>query len=331
VASTIAGGLLAPGSRRGHDTGTIVLAVGLSILAVIGTLLPVLAAALRNRSSPVLSWLVRLLPSGWGPVAVDAAGHADWLLAAGALLGMLAVIVACALAWPQVLGRRMEGAAHPSRAAGGSRRTRLPTGGSPTGRGRRLLTGASPTGSVASKELRLWGRDPIRLTCLLIAVIVGTAVCAVPLATARTTILLPFAGLLTTVIAGACACNLYGSDGTSLWLTVLTPASSRPDARGRQLTWLILVAPYTVALTAILTAVSGQLWAWPWVLSAVPPALVLLAGQLAQLAWLRWAAVPVGLATGIAAACGLGGLASRRLAARQVAILQLLAEATRPA
>lgn len=77
----------------------------------------------------------------------------------------------------------------------------------PAGRGRRLLTGASPTGSVASKELRLWGRDPIRLTCLLIAVIVGTAVCAVPLATARTTILLPFAGLLTTVIAGACACN----------------------------------------------------------------------------------------------------------------------------
>jgi hypothetical protein len=48
-----------------------------------------------------------------------------------------------------------------------------------------------------------------------------------------------------------------------------------------------LGGPYTVALTAILTAVSGQLWARPWVLSA--------------------------------------------LAVRQVTILQLLAEATRPA
>ncbi len=45
--------------------------------------------------------------------------------------------------------------------------------------------------------------------------------------------LLPYSGILSAVIAGACACNLYGNDGTSLWLTVLTPGATRADIRGR--------------------------------------------------------------------------------------------------
>ena len=86
----------------------------------------------------------------------------------------------------------------------------------------------------------MWVRDPIRLTCLLIALIVGAAVCAIPRLTSGSYLLLPYAGILTAVIAGACACNLLGSDGTSLWLTVMTPDSSRADVRGRQAAWLIV-------------------------------------------------------------------------------------------
>ena len=119
----------------------------------------------------------------------------------------------------------------------------------------------------------MWVRDPIRLTCLLIAVIVGAAVCAIPRLTGGTYLLLPYAGVLTAIIAGACACNLYGSDGTSLWLTVMSPGSSRADVRGRQEAWLIVVAPYTVALTIAFTAVSGEHAAWPWVLAVLPAVL----------------------------------------------------------
>ena len=75
------------------------------------------------------------------------------------------------------------------------------------------------------------------------------------------------------MIAGACACNLYGSDGTSLWLTVMTPDSSRADVRGRQAAWLIVVAPYTVAVTIAFTALSGEHAAWPWVLAVLPAVL----------------------------------------------------------
>ena len=131
----------------------------------------------------------------------------------------------------------------------------------------------TPAGAVTAKEIRMWVRDPIRLTCLLIAVIVGAAVCAIPRLTSGSYLLLPYAGILTAVIAGACACNLYGSDGTSLWLTVMTPDSSRADVRGRQAAWLIVVAPYTVAVTIAFTALSGEHAAWPWVLAVLPAVL----------------------------------------------------------
>ena len=54
--------------------------------------------------------------------------------------------------------------------------------------------------------------------------------------TAGTSVVLPYAGILTAVIAGACACSLYGSDGTGLWLTVMTPGAARADVRGH-CTW----------------------------------------------------------------------------------------------
>ena len=94
------------------------------------------------------------------------------------------------------------------------------------------------------------GRDPIRLTCLLIALLVGAVACAIPAVTAGTSLVLPYAGTPTAVIAGACACNLYGSDGTSSWSTVMTPGSARADVRGRQAAWLIIVGPYAVAITS---------------------------------------------------------------------------------
>jgi ABC-2 type transport system permease protein len=220
VLATVAGGVLGPGSRRGHDTGTIITAVAISALAVAGTLLPAIASALRNGSVPWLAFALRVLPTGWGPAAVEAAARGDWLEAAGNLAALAVLAVAVAACWPSVLTRRMNASAHLAR-SGTSHRD-----------GRALLP-RTPAGAVAAKELRLWGRDPIRLTCLLIAVLVGAAACAIPRVTAGTSVVLPYAGILTTVIASACACNLYGSDGTSLWLTVMTPGWGGAARRGR--------------------------------------------------------------------------------------------------
>jgi ABC-2 type transport system permease protein len=364
VLSTVAGAVLGPGSRRGHDVGTIVTAVALSVVAVAATLLPALATALRRGSVPWLANTLTALPSGWGPVAVQAAARGDWLTVAGSLAGLAVLTVAAAEWWPRVLTRRMDAAARPAHAG----RARP---------GRWSALPGTPTGAVTAKEVRMWVRDPIRLTCLLIAVIVGAAVCAIPRLTGGTYLLLPYAGILTAIIAGACACNLYGSDGTSLWLTVMSPDSSRADVHGRQAAWLIVVAPYTVAVTIAFTALSGEHAAWPWVLAVLPAVLggaaglapisslvsvqpldetggptpayslkvhialvavaltavvpigVLLAARHWHEPWLSWVAVPAGLATGAALAASLGGLAVSRLQSRQVRILRVLADAAR--
>jgi ABC-2 type transport system permease protein len=357
VLATVAAGVLGPGSRRGRDAGTVIVAAAISLLAMAGTMLPVLVSALRRQSLPGLSWLLRLLPTGWGPVAVAAAAHGH---VAGALLPLLGLVLLTGLAggllWPAVLGRRMAGA-QPGR-RGPARRAR-----------QRAVLGRSATGAVAAKELRLWLREPVRLSCLVISVVVGAGTGVLPRLTAGTGLLLPFAGTITVVIAAACACNLYGNDGSSVWLTVMSPGSARADVRGRQLGWLIVVGPYAVAATVILTAISGQPRAWPWALglltaalgggagllaigslvsvqpldaagnptpawslkvhvalvvvplTALPAALVLVAGG-------GWLAVLTGVLTGGALGVWLGRLAVTRLAHHQVSVLRTL---TRPA
>jgi ABC-2 type transport system permease protein len=364
VLATVAGAALGPGSRRGHDTGTVVTAVAISAIAVAGTLLPALDAALRRGAVPWLAASLRVLPTGWGPVAVEAAARHDWLVAAGVLAALAALILAVAAWWPLVFARRMDAAAHPARA--GAARP-----------GRWSVLPRTPVGAVTAKEIRMWVRDPVRLTCLLIAVIVGAAACAIPRVTAGTNVVLPYAGILTVIIAGACACNLYGSDGTSVWLTVLTPGATRADVRGRQAAWLIVVAPYAVAVTIAFTALSGKPAAWPWVLAVLPallggaaglapfaslisvqpldetgnptpawslkihiallavsltaliPILILLAARLGSMSWLSWVAVPAGIASGVTLAAYLGGRAVTRLDHQQVRILKILADAAR--
>jgi ABC-2 type transport system permease protein len=74
VLSTLAAGMLGPGSRRGRDTGTVVVAIAISLLAMCGTMLPALVSVLRRQSAPWLSGLLRPLPTGWG----RAGGHGGW-------------------------------------------------------------------------------------------------------------------------------------------------------------------------------------------------------------------------------------------------------------
>ena len=56
------------------------------------------------------------------------------------------------------------------------------------------------------------------MTCLGLAALGATA-------------LLPFAGALTALMAAVTSANLYGQDGTALWLTLLTPGSEHADVR----------------------------------------------------------------------------------------------------
>ncbi len=272
VASTVAIAWFGPAisSRRGRDFGTVVLALVITLLSLASGLVPFAAKRLTDGHSPGLADTVRILPSGWGAVAVDAARRADWGLVALTLGGLALLIGALVLAWPPLLARRL--AMTPR---GRARAHRAETD-------RRPVLPLTPLGAVVGKELRLYSRSVLRSVMLMIAFLVGVLVAVVPAFSGKTSSL-PFGGLLFTVIAAACFTNMYGDDGSALWLTLVVPGAEHADLRGRQWAWFLVVGPAGLLLTLVLTAVSGQTWAWPWVL-ATEPALVI--GSAGVLGWI---------------------------------------------
>jgi ABC-2 type transport system permease protein len=66
---------------------------------------------------------------------------------------------------------------------------------------------------------------------------------------------------------------VYGEDGTAFWLTRMVPGVERSDVRGRQVAWLLVLGPVTVALTVVPIALGGQGRAWPWALALLPAVL----------------------------------------------------------
>jgi ABC-2 type transport system permease protein len=251
-------------SRRGRDFGTMVVAVVITLLSLASGLVPFIAKRLTDGHSPVLSGVIRALPSGWGAVAVDAASRSDWGLAALSLGGLVALIAALVLAWPPLLARRLTmspGGHHHARAA-----RRFPAADAHPARSLARLP-STALGAVLGRELRLYARTVLRSMLLMISFLVGAGV-GIIVAVSGKTSGLPFCGLLFTVIAAACFTNCYGDDGASVWPTLVVPGAARADALGRAWAWFLVVGPAGLLLTVVLTAVSGQAWAWPWVLAA---------------------------------------------------------------
>jgi ABC-2 type transport system permease protein len=275
VAAQVAVAVFGPviSSRRGRDLTAMLLALVITLLSLASSLVPLVAARLTDGHSPVLSAVVRILPSGWGAVAVDAASRSDWGLTAASLGGLAALIAVLVLAWPPLLGRRL------TMSPAGARRHAHP---SQPARRQRGARAATPFGAVVGRELRLYARSVLRSMLLMISFLVAVAVGLIGAFSGKTTGL-PFCGLLFTLIAAACFTNCYGDDGTSLWLTLVVPGAARVDVRGRVWAWFLVVGPAGLLLTVVLTAVSGQAWAWPWVLAAEPAMVIGCAGLLAAI------------------------------------------------
>jgi ABC-2 type transport system permease protein len=221
---------LALGSRIGAIGAGVVNGV---ILAFLGQIWVFMAAFGQGGQIPEV---VRYLPSGWGLLAVQG----EYL----ALAAMAVLVVLLLVAWAALLTRR----------AGRSR---------PSTRGRRPMRAGTPHGAVVAKELRSWTRDLVRNHQLAFAFTYGVAFAAVPLMLGIEE-MLPLAAPLFIMMAAAMTANVYGTDGTAHWLTLMTPGAS--DVRGRQLAWLAAVGPVGLALAVICTAVVDG--PWPLVMAA---------------------------------------------------------------
>jgi ABC-2 type transport system permease protein len=253
ILSTIVAAVVPSGSRRRADLGTLLAAGIISAVVVLGTLVGPLLAGLATGRDPGLGLVLRVLPSGWAGDSVAAAADGDAIVAVLPLLGLAIAILLLLALWPLVLGARLV-----SQATSGTH--------GPAHRTRRILP-ATPIGAVVSRELRLWIRDPNRAGFLLIALVVGLGICIVPLLSEQTAVLLPFAGIGTAIIAAAIAGNSYGFDGASVAIVLNVADAQRVDVRGRQLAWLLLIGPYSIALSVVGLLVAHQASVTPWVLA----------------------------------------------------------------
>lgn len=190
----------------------------------------------------------RFLPSGWGVVAIDAAAGSDPLRVTGALLGTLALIMLAVLAWGWLLGRRSVSTAIRVRPW-------------------RLLQGRDARSAARAKELRSFLRDPLQINRLLFALSYGLAFVLMPVALGWTG-MVPWAAPIFIVMAVSVSANLYGSDGTALWLVITTPGAAGRDVRARQQTFLMMVAPTAILTTAIAVWLVDAPEQWPYVIAA---------------------------------------------------------------
>lgn len=252
-------------------TGAVVAAVvNAFILAFTAQGWALIVAFVSTDVQGTMARAARIAPSGWGLVAVEAAGRGDWLQVVGLLLALVVIAAVMLIAWSALLVRRT---------------TASRTGGTI----RRPLTARTAQGAAGAKELRSWTRDLLYGHRAVFAISYGLFFCLMPLAV-QWKGMLPWAGPAAVIMAGAMSANLYGSDGTALWTTLMTPGSARPDVRARQRAFLEIFGPPTLLITLLLTWWAGDNNAWPLVLSVLPALLGGAAGLIVIMS--VYAAVP---------------------------------------
>lgn len=192
------------------------------------------------------------LPTSWGASAIGAADEGRWtevLALLSLLLLLIAVLISVAVALAAVGGTEPP--------------TTVPV--------HQELRAHSPRATAFAKAIRCLVRDRDQLSRITFAVAYGVLFTTIPLAV-DWRVLLPYAGPIIVVMAGAMLGNTYGAEGTSVWLIVSTPGAARLDVRSRQLAQTVLVGGCALGLVTLLSlTVDG----YPW-----PLAMALLASSL---------------------------------------------------
>lgn len=263
-------------SRLGGVVTATVTAALVSLCSFSWVLISGVYLLLEYGFPPAFSTVVRSLPSSWGLIAVEAAGRGDWPWAVGSLIALAAVVVVLFLLWSALLGPRrivrpvVRGSAHKASSRG------------PLTRG--------DVGPIYVKELRTWWRDPLRTQNIVMGPAYSIITALFPLIFGFTAGF-PFVGAAGALMAAATCANLYGQDGTALWLTLTVPGKEKADVRARQLAWLTVFGPLTLALTLVGCLLHGDASLVPWALAGT---LAALGGGSGLLVWVSVVALVPG-------------------------------------
>ncbi|UFU07890.1 hypothetical protein [Ruania halotolerans] len=221
--------------------------------------------------------VLHALPFGWPGGALAAAASGDamgafWRIGALLAAALVTVAAAVALLTPHVGNRT-------------ARRRSRPWGSRRVARGQALRDpvlslAPTPLGAVVGKELRSWMRDPWRSLEVRTAVWLGVffafflylgSLGQIP----ELFLFAPAAALAAAMMVGLSGANLYGQDGTALWMLAVTdsPSTIRADVRGRQLAIVLAIGLPAAVLAIALAWLSGG-WSVLVPVGAVMAALV---------------------------------------------------------
>ncbi|PEF75118.1 hypothetical protein CON94_11860 [Bacillus pseudomycoides] len=241
-------------SRIGMEMGAMLFGFIIAFLNVGWYALPAINGI--TLSDPTLLFM---FPSSWSILAVEYAIQSNWLLA---FVFLIVLAILCGLLlfiWTTLLMKSTV------------RDTKKIQGRITTNKHRKALSIFPETkvGAIITKELKSWGRDPQRGRFLRMGIWIGVFY-GILVTSADISYLMPWAGIIMVVFTSMFACNIYGFDGSALWLTLTTPGAERIDVRGRQFAWLIAVGPIAILTTIIFTISSGLTFFYPWVFAIIP-------------------------------------------------------------
>ncbi|MFD0560507.1 ABC-2 type transport system permease protein [Stackebrandtia endophytica] len=231
-------------SRLGAAISATVTAVIIVVAQHSWILIVAIAIHLETGLPSTMATVIRAIPTSWGLIAVESAGAGDWLPAVGALMALTLLAAVLYAAWTKLVTAPLIAVS----AARAPRRIR-----------------SSRSGPV-SKELRAWIRDPLRLQNIVLATTYAIGTCALPLLLDFGGFL-PFLGVAMVLMGAGTGSNLFGGDGTALWLTLATPGTEAREVRGRQLAWVTVFGGIGAILTAVGIALYPDPVLLPWVLA----------------------------------------------------------------
>ncbi|MGE7928859.1 hypothetical protein [Lysinibacillus xylanilyticus] len=247
-------------SRLGLEFGALIIGAVIAFLNVGWYLLPAISMFVEE-PLPEISLAARILPSGWAMVAIEAVNQSHYFLAIGVLCGLALLCGLLLITWGRLLSVSTINEARINRY---NRNKSL------------FLTWAnfltpktSKIGVVVLKELKTWMCDPQRGRLLRMGLWTGVfyglfvSLCGV-------TLLMPWTGVVLVMFTCIFSNNLYGFDGGALWTSITIPGTERIDVRGRQIAWIIVVAPVSIIISLIFLYFSKLDWAWAWVLALLP-------------------------------------------------------------
>jgi ABC-2 type transport system permease protein len=267
------------GSRRGRDLAVF----GGLLFALLFQCANILFQTALHRQGKVdlqslapLAHVVRWIPPVSALGAVQSAGEGSWAAVAVQLAGTAALLALLLRWWLACLVRLMVTA---DSSTIGAAPTRTVSSGDGADRWARLLP-PGRAGAAMQRQLRYTWREP--RAKVGVATALGMTVVFVLLSAAQghATVYAAVSGGL---LLGMQMLNLFGMDGSAFWLIALTlgtRADARAELRGRALAAASYGVPFTVLLTVVAAALSGQ-WA-----------------QLAETLGLTWALLGCGMAVG---------------------------------